>query len=108
MRRTLPLIAALMLAAPAMAQTHVNGSISLIRTGWNADSFAVQLNVPTQDPAFCGTADGYITHVSLPGYRTYYAAALTAYSMKQPVTVVVHNSECYGGRPKLIGINMAP
>lgn len=108
MRRTLTVLSALLMAAPAMAQTSVNGSITLLRTGWNADSFAVVLNVPTRDPAFCGTADGYITHQSLPGYRTYYAAALTAYAAKQPVTVVVHDTECYGGRPKLIGINLAP
>lgn len=108
MRRALALLSSVLLAAPALAQTHVNGSISLLRTGWNTDSFAVVLNVPNQDPAFCGTNDGYITHSSLPGYKTYYAAALTAFSMKQPVTVVVHNTECFGGRPKLIGINMAP
>lgn len=108
MRLALPLISALLLAGPAMAQTHVTGSIKLLRTGWAADSFAVALNVPAQDPAFCGTADGYITHLSQPGYRTYYAAALTAYAARQPVTVVVHNSECHGGRPKLIGINLAP
>lgn len=98
--------AALWLAASASAQTHAVGQITLIRTGWNADSFAVVLNVPQANPAGCGTADGYITDSNQPGYRTYLAAVLTAYAMKQPIHVVVHDSECLGGRPKLIGINL--
>ena len=93
-------------AATASAQTHAVGQISLIRTGWAADSFAVVLNVPQLNPASCGTADGYISDSSLPGYKTYYAAALTAFTMNQTVQVVIHNSECFNGRPKLIGINL--
>ena len=48
----------------------------------------------------------YITHKSLPGYSTYYAAALTAYATHRRVMLVAHNSECFGGWPKLIGINL--
>lgn len=109
MRRSpMLLLLPLALAGPALAQTHLTGAISLVRTGWGADQFAVALNVPAVDPAGCGTPDGYITHAAFPGYRTYYAAALTAYASKRPVTVVVHDAECFLGRPKLIGINLQP
>lgn len=107
MKNILGAMPALLLAAPALAQTHVTGSITLVRTGWQDDSFAVALNVPTRNPAFCSAPDGYISQLSLPGYRTYYAAALTAFAARQPVTVVVHDSECFAGRPKIVGINMA-
>lgn len=100
------LLGATAIACPCHAQTHAVGTITVVRTGWNADSFAVVLNVPMLNPARCATPDGYITQASLPGYRTYLAAALTAYANKSPVQVVVHDSECFGNRPKLIGINL--
>jgi hypothetical protein len=34
----------------------------------------------------------------------YYAAALTAYTMATAITVTVHQSECEGDRPKIVGI----
>jgi hypothetical protein len=92
-------------ASPAFAQAGDSGAITLLRTGWNSDSFAIAMTGPIQNPANCPTPDGYISHSSLPGYNTYYAAALTAYVAKQPVLVTIHNTECFAGRPKLIGIN---
>ena len=100
------MLGAALIAWPAHAQTHAVGTITMVRTGWNVDSFAVVLNVPVQNPARCPTADGYITEASLPGYRTYLAAALTAFASKSPVQIVVHDKECFGNRPKLIGINL--
>jgi hypothetical protein len=91
--------------SPAFAQAGAGGTITLLRTGWNADSFAIVLEGPIVNPANCPTPDGYISHSSLPGYNTYYAAALTAYVAKQSVGVTIHNTECFAGRPKLIGIN---
>ena len=100
------LLGAAVIACPCQAQTHAVGAITMVRTGWNAEVFAVVLNVPVQNPAGCATPDGYLTEGSLPGYRTYLASALTAYANKSPVQVVVDNRACLIGRPKLIGINL--
>lgn len=91
---------------PVGAQTMTNGTISMIRTGWNDDSYAVVTVERLPNPARCATPDGYISHKSLPGYSTYYAAALAAYAAHRRVMLVVHNTECFAGRPKLIGINL--
>lgn len=107
MRFLLPALAVLAIALPAAAQTMPTASITMIRTGWNTDSFAVVTAEPIQNPARCPTPDGYLSEKSAPGYSTYYAAALTAYAAKRRVVVTVHNSECALGRPKLIGINLA-
>ena len=106
MRLALLLTSCLAFTAPLQAQTTVFGSITLVRTGWNAESFAVILSGPVANPANCATPDGYITEGSQPGYKTYYAAVLTAYATQRPVMAVVHNTECWGGRPKLIGVNL--
>lgn len=96
------------IASPCLSQTMTAGSINGIRTGWNADSFAITTVEPIVNPAHCPTPDGYISDKSLPGYDTYYAAALTAFIASSPsVVVTVHDTQCFGGRPKLIGINLA-
>ena len=88
------------------AQNMMTGTISMIRTGWNDDAFAIVTVEAMPNPAGCARADGYITHKSLPGYSTYYAAALTAFATRRRVVLTVHNTECYGGWPKLIGVNL--
>jgi hypothetical protein len=93
-------------AVPALSQTMSAGTITMIRTGWNDDVFAIVTAEPIQNPAHCSTPDGYLSMRTLPGYSTYYAAALTAYTLKNPVVITTHNSECADNRPKLIGINM--
>jgi hypothetical protein len=93
-------------STPVAAQTSMVGSLKMIRTGWNDDSFAVVSVENMPNPAGCSRSDGYITHKSLAGYNTYYAAALAAYATHRRVMLVVHNTECYGGWPKLIGINL--
>lgn len=98
--------ATLLMVGAASAQTMMTGTISLIRTGWNDDSFAVVTVEAMPNPAGCARNDGYITHTSLPGYDTYYAAALTAYIARKRVVLVAHDSECFGSWPKLIGINL--
>jgi hypothetical protein len=95
------------IATPAVSQTMVGSTINMIRTGWNDDAFAIVTVEPIHNPANCPEPDGYLSLKSLPGYNTYYAAALTAYAAKQPIVVTIHNTECAGTRPKLIGINMA-
>ena len=101
------LLALLTLSATASAQTMTGAvNISMVRTGWNADSFAVVTAAPVINPANCPTPDGYISDKSMPGYDTYLAAALVAFSMNTPIIVTVHDSKCFAGRPVLIGINL--
>jgi hypothetical protein len=91
----------------AHAQHHVSGTITQLRTGWNADSFGIMLDAPQANPAHCTTNNlGYVSSIDQPGYHTYYAAALAAYVAGKRVTVVVHLTECLGPFPKIIGINM--
>jgi hypothetical protein len=107
---TRALIAALALfglAAPALAQTMKTCTITGIRTGWNAESFAIVSQEPIVNPAHCPTPDGYISDQSLPGYNTYYPAALNAFVWSPTVVVTVHNSACFAGRPVLIGVNLS-
>jgi hypothetical protein len=107
MHRLIPAIALAVVAAPAIAQTTVNGTITMIRTGWNDEQFAVVTNAPVQNPARCPAPDGYISHRSNPGYQTYLTTALAGFTSNSQASVVVHNSECgVAGRPKLIGINL--
>src|SRR5438309_1177623 len=95
------------LSLPAHAQQAVSGTITQVRTGWDSDSFGVMINAPQINPAHCTTNDlGYISTVDQSGYHTYYAAALTAYVARKLVTVTVHNTQCIGPFPKIIGINM--
>ena len=95
-------------AGGAAAQSNEwHPKVTMVRTGWNDDSFAVVTAEPIKNPAGCPTADGYISHISFPGYSTYYAAALSAYVTQRPVIIAVHDTECFAGRPKLIGINLA-
>ena len=106
MRRTLLAMILIGCSAPAFSQTSSSGTITMIRTGWNADFFAIVTAEPIQNPAQCPTPDGYLSTSSHPGYSTYYAAALTAYSLSQPIVITTHNSQCAAGRPLLIGINL--
>jgi hypothetical protein len=123
-------------ASPAVSQTTTGPSlITMIRTGWDVDSFAVVTQGPILNPHDCPIADGYVTDSSLPGYNTYYAAALAAYSSNSPVLLVVFDKSgttslfapgspqhpptaiapgtglpvpppCVQGRPRLIGIDL--
>jgi hypothetical protein len=103
---TLALATLVAFASTASAQTMQSASVTMVRTGWSADSFAVVTVERIANPAKCPTADGYISDKSLPGYQTLYAAALTALAAHLKVVITVHNTECYGGRPKLIGLNV--
>jgi hypothetical protein len=93
-------------SAPALSQTMTPGTITMIRTGWNSDSFAIVTAEPIANPANCPNPDGYVSINTLPGYSTYYAAALTAYALNQPVVITTHDTECAATRPKLIGVNL--
>ena len=107
MQRLISAIALAAAATSAVAQATVNGTITMIRTGWNDEQFAVVVNAPMLNPARCPAPDGYITHRSYPGYQTYLTTALAAFTANSQASVIVHNTECgVAGRPKLIGINL--
>ncbi|WP_434149223.1 hypothetical protein ACR2R6_18750 [Methylocaldum gracile subsp. desertum] len=95
------------LSAPAVGQpVHQPGSITMVRTGWNADSFAVVTAEPIVNPAGCPTPDGYISDKAFPGYETFYSAALTAFVARRRVIMVVDEAQCFNDRPKIVGINI--
>ncbi|WP_454830404.1 hypothetical protein [Pseudoxanthomonas wuyuanensis] len=89
--------------AALAAQT---GSVTIkrIRTGWAADIFAIETSEAVINPADCPTPDGYISNSNHPGYNTYYAITLMAFSSGKPVNVIVSDTECSSGRPKIIGV----
>ena len=92
---------------PAHAQMHVSGTITNLRTGWEADQFGVVIDAPQINPASCANATlGYVSNINQPGYHTFYAAALTAYVARRPITIAVHTTQCIGPFVKIIGINM--
>ena len=105
MRKSLAVIC-LLFPVNLFAEESLNTNISGIRTGWNGDFFAIVSADPVKNPASCPSADGYLSENSQPGYKTYYAAALTAYSINSKVTIIIDSTKCSLGRPKLIGINL--
>jgi hypothetical protein len=94
-------------ATPGMAQT-VTGplNVTVIRTGWNADSFAIVTLQPVANPARCPIPDGYVALKPQPGYSTYYEAALIALQSNLRVQMSVDNTACISGRPRMIGVNV--
>lgn len=86
--------------------------ISLIRTGWNTEAFAV---VPQPlpngttsflNPANCTAPDGYVAEQSSPAYKTHYQAILLAFSMDKRILITVSNIDCALGRPRIIGVTV--
>ena len=112
MRTIVTVATILLMVSSAKAQTAVDGSISLLRTGWGGDSFALVLKLPPgvslPDPHHCGTLDGVMSDSASPGYNTFYAAALAAFSARKPVTVILNDHACVQGRPAIFGINVFP
>ncbi len=107
MRRVLGALTLILAAAPAMAQTMTGPvNVTMIRTGWDSDSFAVVTLQPHANPGGCPIPDGYIALKPQRGYDTYYRAALLAFDKNARVQVTVANSGCIAGRPKMIGINL--
>jgi hypothetical protein len=79
MRLALAALVLVTFACPAAALsatwTSPSGLITMIRTGWDLESFAIVTQQPIYNPGNCSTPDGYLTDSSKPGYNTYYAAA---------------------------------
>jgi hypothetical protein len=109
MRTAFGALALVLAAGPAMAQTATQlGTVTLLRTGWNADSFGIVTSAPQVKPRGCGSLPGYISTKPARGYDTLYQAALLAYQQKAVVQVVVSNTDCTSGWPRIIGINLFP
>ena len=81
--------------------------ITRIRTGWNGDTFAIETNQTIVNPAKCTYPDAYMSSATEPGYKTYLAATMTAFSMNKPVTIIVSDTECVASRPKIWGVYIA-
>ena len=79
-------------------------TITRIRTGWASDTFAIETSQAIVNPAGCTAPDGYVSDSSHPGYKTYYAATLMAFSSGKPVTLIISDTECHSGRPKIMGV----
>ncbi|KAF1006882.1 MAG: hypothetical protein GAK28_02201 [Luteibacter sp.] len=80
--------------------------ITQIVTGWASDSFSLNMGAPAYNPAGCQATDIYASDISNPGYKTFYAAALTAFATDTPVVLVVSTTECQGARPKLMSVTL--
>src|SRR5215467_10322600 len=96
---TIALILAGFRLAGFSGPTQLLATIKEIRTGWNADQFAIVTNEPIANPAGCPTPDGYVTDSSQPGYNTYYVAAITAFVERAQIVVVAAEQGCVAGRP---------
>ena len=105
---TLALFGALQATQQARAEVYINGTIKVLRTGWNADAFGVEIDAPQQNPAGCPNNLGYVSDSNQPGFKTFYMAALAAYQTGKAISVVIDSNSgaCIGGWPKIIGINL--
>jgi len=81
-------------------------NLTKLRTGWAADQFALETGQAVLNPANCPVPNGYHSASTDPGYKTYYSTALTAFSLGKNVTIVVSNTECSVGGPRIIGLWM--
>jgi hypothetical protein len=94
----------------SFAQTQVGPiSIKSIATGWNSDTFGISTGTTAINPANCASTDVYASTSADSGYKTYYAAALTAVSTGINVSIVVDNGACASnGRPRIMGLTLSP
>lgn len=99
----------LMLVTVEAASATVTGVVTIkqIRTGWDADAFAVETNEPVMKPAGCPYPDGYGSSAASPGYKEHYAAVLTAFGTGRSIRIVVSDADCYEGRPRIMGLFLA-
>jgi hypothetical protein len=80
--------------------------ITRIRTGWAADQFAIETVQAILNPANCPAPNGYHSAGTDPGFKTFYAAALMAFSAGKNVNIMVSDKECSVGGPRIIGISV--
>jgi hypothetical protein len=78
--------------------------ISGIRTGWNADQVGITFTGTVPNPAGCSTPDGIILNTTTPGFKTHYAAILTALATEKEVEIIIAPTGCNVNRPVFWGI----
>jgi len=106
MRKVLALV---LLAASTGAAAQTTTSpvpIKQLVAGWGYDSFSISIGTALPNPAGCPSNDMAVVSLDSPGYKTYYAAALTAFNSDSPVSLVLSNTACEGPRPRIIGIQL--
>lgn len=112
LKKTVTFLLLLTSSAGALAQSQTGSvQITSIITGWRVDEISLTTSATSYiNPAGCAASNGpYAVDGSDPGFKVYYAAALTAIQNKQPVSIVVDNAVCGPqGRPKIIGITLYP
>lgn len=92
----------------ASSQTYLlPGKISKISTGWNVDAVSIFMSTGISNPANCSMNDLVIMDITTPGYKTHYLAAALAFSMNSDITIVISNTQCLYGRPKIIGLSVS-
>jgi hypothetical protein len=106
MKKIFPLIlASAFFASQVQAQSSTGRvKISGIRTGWNADQVAITFSGSVPNPAGCSTPDGIILNTSTPGFKTHYAAILTALATEKDVEIIIAPDGCNVNRPLFWGI----
>lgn len=82
----------------------IPGKITKIGTGWDVDAVSVFMSTPILNPANCPMNDLVIMDNTTPGYKSHYIAAAIAFSINSDVTIVVSNTQCLYGRPKIFGL----
>ncbi len=103
------ILSVLLLGLDAAAQTVTPAtSIVRVRTGWISDAVALETTETAagspSNPANCPVADAYMTDSSVPGYKNYMMAIMTAFATEKKVKVVISNTDCLLNRPKIWGI----
>lgn len=78
--------------------------ITRIGTGWNADVVSVALAITIPNPGGCTKNDIIIIDTTTAGYKTHYAALLSAHVSQSDVQVVIAGSGCLYDRPILAGV----
>ena len=92
-------------ALPSMAQvSSAFGNIVYIGSGWNTDSMYVKTTATFVQTTNCGNQDFYQTDPASADNLVHQSMILTALLANKQILVTVNG--CYGGRPKIIGIQV--
>ena len=98
-------LACIIFASQVQAQSSTGRvKITGIRTGWNSDQVAITFTGAVPNPAGCTAPDGIILNTTTPGFKTHYAAILTAFSTERDVEIIIAPTGCTVSRPVFWGI----
>lgn len=80
------------------------GRINMLYGGWNEPNLRILLDTPQYNPENCTEPWGYMIPANSPANQQLTAMALTAYSLKHRVRIMVDG--CHNNTPKVIGIQL--